>query len=592
MSHRKKINEKNTEAATVQYQNLFAQINTLVSANKSVLISGRGSAKTTDIQAERLIDIIYDMPGAPIVWVADTFTNLSANILPSLLEGLERKGFREGVHYVVEKEPPVFTDREKSELPDWLRPHFWKPFNKLVSYKRTIIFFTGTNIRFGSLDRPSSLAGSSYVYIFGDEVKYFKEEKISNLLKAVRGYRAEFGNSVYYRGFSFTSDMPDTSHLGEYDWPLKYSSLMNKEAILLVIRAGLVYYQALHEAVAAKDKYMRTGDDADRKKYEMKLATSENWRKRWTELRKLPDAGIFFMKASSYVNADILTAEWFTDAINADMPDFKTSILTLKPSLDSGSRFYVALNDRHFYDDGINENEYDRFELRDMETCAVLWHIDLAKPLNLGVDFGNMCSMTIDQEGVEKGRECIRFIKFLYTLAPDYIPELGEKFRTYFAPMQNKLVYLYADRAGNAYRSVGEDQTSKLKRAIEYDGDKRTGWTVQVMTAAQGTIYQADEYSFMQELLSETNPKLPIVRIDQSAARPLKLSLENARTKIKNGIIHKDKSSEKLPVDKLPFLSTNPSDAFKYRLMNKRLIKIFKNKPGGLVSDPIFSSRS
>ena len=158
------------------------------------------------------------MPGAPCVWVADTFSNLSANILPAVLEGLERKGFREGVHYIVEKEPPTFTDREKENLPDWLKPHFWKPFNRLVSYKRTIIFFTGMNIRFGSLDRPSTLAGASYVYVFGDEAKYFKEEKISNLMKAVRGYRAQYGTSVFYRGCSFTTDMPDTSHVGEDDW--------------------------------------------------------------------------------------------------------------------------------------------------------------------------------------------------------------------------------------------------------------------------------------------------------------------------------------------------------------------------------------
>src|SRR5699024_8594715 len=189
----------------------------------------------TDIQVERLIDVMYDMPGAPCVWVADTFSNLSANILPAVLEGLERKGFREGIHYVIEKEPPTFTAKETADLPEWLVPHFWKPYNRLVSYKRTIIFFTGMNIRFGSLDRPSTLAGSSYVYVFGDEAKYFKEAKIANLLKAVRGYRAQYGNSVFYRGCSFTTDMPDTSHIGEDDWILKELGNMDKEAILLVI---------------------------------------------------------------------------------------------------------------------------------------------------------------------------------------------------------------------------------------------------------------------------------------------------------------------------------------------------------------------
>ena len=96
-------------------------------------VLGRGSAKTTDFQAERLAEIIFDMPGAPLVWVADTFSNLTSNILPGVLEGLERKGLHEGVHYVIEKEPPTYTEKEKEHLPTWLKPHFWKPFNRLVS---------------------------------------------------------------------------------------------------------------------------------------------------------------------------------------------------------------------------------------------------------------------------------------------------------------------------------------------------------------------------------------------------------------------------------------------------------------------------
>lgn len=218
MSHRKKVNPDRTEAASVQYQNKFAQLVALVGARKTYCEFGRGSAKTTDIQVERLLDLIYDMPGAPCVWVADTFSNLTANVLPSVLEGLERKGFKEGEHYVIEKEPPEFSEAEKENLPAWLKPHFWRPFNRLVSYKRTIIFFTGLNIRFGSLDRPSTLAGASYVFAFGDEAKYFKEEKIANLLKAVRGYNLQYSGSVFYRGVMFTSDVADPSHVGEYAW--------------------------------------------------------------------------------------------------------------------------------------------------------------------------------------------------------------------------------------------------------------------------------------------------------------------------------------------------------------------------------------
>lgn len=589
MGYRKKVDTGRTESASVQYQNKFAQIVSLVSACQCVAVLGRGSAKTTDIQAERLFDVIYELPGAPCVWVADTFNNLSTNILPAVLEGLERKGLKEGVHYVVEKEPPRFTEVEKSELPGWLRPHFWKPFNKLVSYKRTIVFYTGTNIRFGSLDRPSTLAGASYVYVFGDEVKYFREDKIANLLKAVRGYRAEYGHSVYYRGFSFTTDMPDTSHVGEYDWVLKYAGNMNVAAVLTVIKAGLVYNESMQECVAARDKWVKTGEQGDLDAYRNKCRTADLWRARWTELRMRPDAHTFFMQASSYINADILTEQWFSDAIAGRLPDLNTAILSMKPSLESGDRFYTTLSERNFYFDGIDETAYDELGMMDAEDCRVLRYLDRDRPLTAGVDFGNMCSMSVAQDGKEGSRECIRVVKFIHTLAPEYVPDLGAKFVKFFAPMRSRVLRLYYDRAGNAYRSVGEDQVSRLKQSIEYADGKRTGWTVQLMSIGQGNIPQPEEYSFMQELFSETNGRLPVVRIDASAAKYLKLSLENARTKVKSGIVYKDKSTEKLPVEMLPARSTNPSDSFKYLVMTKKLRLLARGKSAvsSSVSDPL-----
>lgn len=591
MSYRKRINADRTEVADVQYQNKFAQIASLVSPRRFIGILGRGSAKTTDFQVERIIDVAEDMPGAPCVWLADTFSNLTANVLPAVLEGLERKGYKEGVHYIIEKEPPVFTDKEKANLPEWLKPHFWKPYNRLVSYKRTIIFYTGMNIRFGSQDRPSTLAGASYVHVFGDEGKYLKEETVANLMKAVRGFRQQYGNSVFYRGVTFTSDIADTSHTGEYDWMLRESGNMNVKKILLVIEAGLIYNDALHEFAAAKETWLKNKTTANLTECRNKMRLANLWRARWIELRRMDDASTLFLRASSYVNADILTEGWFADAIASQLNDFKTAILSCRPSLESGDRFYSSLGEHHFYYDGIDEAEYEKFRLRDKENCRVLKYLNPRKPLRLGVDFGNMCSLSIAQDGISNGRECMRVLKFMHTLAPEYIPDLGRKFREYFAPMLNKTIYLYYDRAGNSYKKVGLDQASQFKKALEYDDTgRRTGWSVVMMSLNQGNIGQPEEYNFMQILLSGGNPRMPLVLIDAYAAKYLKLSLEGARTLVKSGIVYKDKRSEKLPIDQLPTKSTNPSDSFKYLMMTKELRQIVKGKiplPDSL-SDPRF----
>lgn len=579
MPTRRKINEDKTLAADVLFQNKFAQVVSLVGARKTYLELGRGSAKTTEILCTVLTELIYELPGAPIAWIADTFSNLSANILPSVFEGLERKGYKEGIHYVVEKAVPEFTDKEKASLPDWLRPHFWNPVNHIVSYKRTIVFFTGLNVTFGSLDRPSTLAGRSYVFVIGDEAKYLKPIQIANLLKAVRGY-PQFKNSPYYRGQFFTSDVADPSHVGEYDWMRHQARNMNKEAILMVIKAGLVYNEAMREAVAAKDIWLKSRKPEDLKNYESKLKTASRWRKNWLITRLQPEADTLYMRASSYVNADILGADWFADAFAADLPDTKTAILSMRSTLSSGDRFYPRLAEYHFYEDSINEAEYDKVGLMEHETCAVLKHCNLALPLRIGVDFGGrMNSMTIAQIQKDPGssRDVIRVIKFMYTLSPAYLKELGQKFREYFAPMKSRVVNMYYDRAGNANKSVKKDSASELKNAIERDEDGRpTGWTVHLMSRNQGNLYQSEEYHFMQIFMSEENPRLPLLRIDMRAAKELKNSLERARLIMKSGVVYKDKSTEKLELSRLPNESTNPSDSLKYLLMTKDWRKIVK----------------
>lgn len=580
MGYRKQINTKKCgDVASVLYMNKFLQIQKLVSSKNFYGELGRGSSKTTDCLTERMLDVMLDMPGAPCAWVSDTFTNLTNNVIPTVLESLERKGYREGVHYVVEKAPPEFNLAEVADLPDWLKGHFWKPRNVIVSYKRTIVFYTGMNLTFGSLDRPSTLAGRSYVHIFGDEAKYFKESKIANLLKAVRGY-PEYAYSVFYRGVTFTSDVANPSNIGEYDWMAKAAANVNVESILLVMRAGLVYHEAMREYLAAKDRWNKSKSERDLGKVRTALKVANQWRRRWIALRKMDENRTFYLRASSFVNVDILTPDWFSDALAGNVPDLNTAILSMRATLSSGDRFYASLSEENFFYDGIDEEAYDTLGLREEEDCRVLRYLDRDVPLRLGVDFGNMCSMVVGQEGVAAGHKALRALKFLYTLPPDYVQALGEKFVRYFEPMKCRIVYLYYDRAGNQYRKIGRDAVSELKRAIEVDGrtGRRTGWVVQLMNVGQGTILQEEEYKFMLKFLDGSNPRLPRVLIDYYACKPLRLSLQNAKVKMKDKSILKDKSSERLPAEELPTRSTNPSDAFKYFSMSREFRELARDK--------------
>lgn len=43
------------------------------------------------------------------------------------------------------------------------------------------------------------------------------------------------------------------------------------------------------------------------------------------------------------------------------------------------------------------------------------------------------------------------------------IPELGRKFRQYFGPMDNRILHVYYDRSGNAYKKIVKDNISDLE---------------------------------------------------------------------------------------------------------------------------------
>src|SRR5690606_18005203 len=143
---------KNDSNVEYRYGNPVKQIIDLTSPQHLRIIAGRGTTKTTDIQADRAMDCVYDMPRSVFGFVADTFVNAKDKVIPKLVEGWrEYKGWVEGIHYVIDVKPPA---------------HFAKPYTPIISYKNTISIHNGCIFKLGSLDQPSGLAGDSFQHIF------------------------------------------------------------------------------------------------------------------------------------------------------------------------------------------------------------------------------------------------------------------------------------------------------------------------------------------------------------------------------------------------------------------------------------------
>ncbi|HUI32017.1 MAG TPA: hypothetical protein VLY84_00240 [Dysgonamonadaceae bacterium] len=549
------MNDRNVE---YRYANYVKQTIDFVSPKHLRVIAGRGTTKTTDIQADRAMDVVYDMPRSVLGFVADTFVNARDKVIPKLIEGWrEYKGWVEGTHYVIDEKPPV---------------HFDNPYTPIIRYKNTISIFNGCIFKLGSLDQPSGLAGDSFQHLFGDEVKYFDKKVLDIINPALRGYsRVKY--SPFYRGTTFTTDLPNLSK-NNHDWILDSRANMDMARIKDAFQAGSILNQINHKIKEAYDRK----DAVALKKY---ARQRERWLLKWYAARY---DTTFFVIVSSFVNLDILTPGYIFDQLEAlGWEEFKQSVLSFRSKLEEGERFYTGLGHHHFYQDGILNEYVQSFGIKDdfQQTSLMLRYVDHDAPLDCGVDFGKMISMVVGQE-LGSYFYCL---KNLFTLVPESSKELGKKFRDFFIHHKNKQLYMYYDRSGNQYASSGRDWASEVKNNIEFDENgNRTDWTVHLMSREQGTIYQSEEYFFMKQVLQETVKGLPKLKIDEYQCKELKSSLEMTKLIIKKdvktgvSVVTKDKSSESLPVAKLPMNSTNFSDAFKYLYYRK--VWVIKVKAG------------
>lgn len=547
-----KAGAQNVEA---RYATWLKQGIDFISPKNLFLVAGRGTAKSTDILADRTIDVFYDMPRSLSALVSDTYVNNLTNIVPSVIEGWrERKGWVEGIHYVTDERPP---------------DHFDVPYRPIMNYKHTISIHNGCFVNLGSMDQASSLAGNSYQHIFGDEAKYLNPKKLKKLMPARRGF-PDVRNSIYYRGLTFTTDMPNVIE-GEFDWILDQEKNMDIEKIKLALNAGSVLNEIRHEFYEASAK-------GDKNKMAKVQKNYERWYARWYKARK---DSTFFYIASSFVNADILQPGYYKDVLESDgIEEFKSSIIGLKPDVKKGERFYINLGDHHFFEDGVNNNYYiDNFKLTDAikQTSFALKYLDPKAPIDGGLDFGNMTSLVIGQQH----GKYYDVLKNFHVLAPNSSKELAKDFTDFFDTHQNKVLNLYYDRSGNQYEEVKRDWAREIQEHI-HRADKR--WKVRLMSRGQKTIFQEEEYQFMKKLMGNYYDGLPILRIDALQCKELKSSLSLTKTKIsrdKTGSmrLQKNKESEKLPLKQLPMYSTNYSDAFKYLMYRPEWVRISKRKP-------------
>lgn len=536
--------------AEVRYGSEVQIMTDWIDTTNFVAVAGRGTSKSTVIIARRSYGCVIDMPGAPLAIVADSYTNLVNNIMPAVQNGWKLMGWIEGIHYIKGKRPPQQWRQRCSVIVD--------------DYRHVYSFWNGSVLFLGSLDSPSLLAGKSVAHLFFDEAKYASDSRAARVMPILRGNAITYGHSHLYGGVTITTDMPDVTE-GEYDWFFRYASEMDPSRIVAIVQTASLRNDLLK-------KIAQNPPAPKLAKLQRKVEYYD------TALLKLRRGQTYFANLSSFANIDILTVDYARRLWEGALEphEFMKSVMGMRPGVKKSSRFYVMFADEHKYTDGTASGEA-------AFSCAELIHLDPDRPLDGGMDFGNMLSFVVAQAD----GKLYRIHKNFYELPPGWFRELGDQFLSFFASHRCKTLNLYYDRAGNNFQAQGEDSASKIKDAIEKDSEgRRTGWSVVLKSRNQAIIRQDAEFNFMIELMTGQNKALPLLRVDALNCSEMVSSIEGAKQMVKyrggSKIVAKVKKSEKLDIKKLPRLSTNFSDAFKYLLMRREWL--MAARPGAMNS--------
>lgn len=529
----------------VRYGSEVQVLTEWVDTTNFVMIGGRGTSKSTVVIANRSYNCVLAMPGAPLAIVADSYTNLVNNIMPAVQNGWRLRGWIEGVHYVKGRRPPEKWRKACSVIVD--------------DYHHVYSFYNGTVLFLGSLDSPSLLAGKSVAHLFFDEAKYASDSRAARVMPILRGNAIAYGHSHLYGGVTITTDMPDVTE-GEFDWFFRYASEMDPERIVKIVQAA-----SLRNSILSK--LSKTKEEEKRGRLMRKLEYYDN------ALTKLRKGHTYFANVSSFANIDVLTVDYARRLWEGALEphEFMKSVMGMRPGVKKSVRFYVLFDERHKYTNGTTSGEaaYSSGDLR---------HLDPDRPLDGGMDFGNMLSLVIAQQD----GQYYRVHKNFYEIPPGWFRDLADQFLLFFESHRAKVLNLYYDRAGNNYQRQGEDSASRFKEAIEKDAEgRRTGWTVVLKSRNQSIIKQDAEYNFMIELLGGNNRRLPTLLVDALNCSEMVSSIEGAKQVVKwrgnHKVVAKVKKSEKLEPKKLPRLSTNFSDAFKYLMMRREWLSMTRS---------------
>ncbi|WBL42381.1 hypothetical protein PBT90_16720 [Algoriphagus halophytocola] len=515
----------------------------LVQARISICLWGRATGKTEGPGAMFTMNNMNTMPRSMGGILSSSYDKLLTMIVPGLVQGWEKFGYLENLHYFIRKMPPAGFFKDK-------------PFREPKKSEHYIPWWNGSGAVIMSIDRPSTSVGINLDWMYADEARLFKEQSFNDALLTVRGNHAHFGHLSQHGSILITTDLPKDSR-GK--WLYRYLDEVDQETINLVI--------ALQQKIA---ELTRDYDSLTKRKKALIDKEIAKMNAYCNEMRK-ELVNVSFASTLDNIHAlGIDVIKRFRRMLSE--LDFQVSVLSKRlEQVEHG--FYIGFNeDRNTYIPEESDWSYvDNLEIdfrKDQPKKDWRWDGDLVtdQPLDIALDYNRAIScMVIGQETIRE--DYIR--NFMYVEEPLMLKDLIANFCEYYKGYPTKVVNYYYDHTA----LLGRNASSDIRHAEEVKYIlAENDWTVVDHYIGQAPSHRS-RYYLLNKLLKGDDPRLPVVKFHLNNTEDLVSSMNNTGTRRGTDGIAKDKRPEDDPNVK-PIDAPHPTEALDQLLYGKHFRKL------------------
>jgi hypothetical protein len=368
---------------------------------------------------------------------------------------------------------------------------------------------------------------------------YQKPERFENVISFWNG-------SIVILG---SMDRPDLLRGGNNDWSKSDESLLMKkpeydQIIIPSIRGSHPLFKGMK------------GHLSESFTSSMPYGSRGTWLLDFEPKSKTENSNVFYIEGTTWHNREVIGDAAILKMREGMLPVIYAIEIMNKRIRQFGNVFYPKLTDRHWYT-AENYNYIDnQFHSKGLgkRTCEWDSDHDPKLPIHISHDWGAFNCIWIDQVHEGKRKE-VRFINAMHVTHPDTIDDLAHKFCDYYQSHENKFFYQWGDKSG-AKREANSKSTYFQQFSLIL---QKRGW--RGMQKKTGDIDHLLRHNFIIKLHEEKDPRLPIIRHNETNCAAARIALESAGMKD----MKKDKTSENNPSVK-PEHATHYTDAYDYRL--------------------------